>query len=73
MTAPEPATAPLADRDAEPPKARRKRRRGVGSLWAWLIFLAGCVYFLVPLISTLEYSLRPRPFGLAYAGTLADP
>jgi putative spermidine/putrescine transport system permease protein len=38
-----------------------------------LIFLAGCVYFLVPLIATLEYSLRPKPFGFAYMGTFADP
>ena len=68
-----PATAPAADGDPEPRTTRRRRRRGGGSLWAWVIFIAGALYFLVPLISTLEYSLRPRPFGLAYAGTLADP
>jgi putative spermidine/putrescine transport system permease protein len=67
------ADAPASDRDIGPPKSRRGRRRRGGSLWAWVIFIAGALYFLVPLISTLEYSLRPRPFGFAYAGTLADP
>lgn len=32
-----------------------KRR---GQWWAWLTFLIGMVYFLVPLIATFEFSLR---------------
>jgi putative spermidine/putrescine transport system permease protein len=52
----------------------RKRRRGFGSPWAWLIFILGAIYFLVPLIGTFEYSIRTRPDNLlAYRQVLADP
>lgn len=50
-----------------------RRRRGFGSPWAWLVFVLGFVYFFGPLIGTLEFSLRMRPFGQAYANVLADP
>ena len=75
MTELESRTASVSDRAPGAPKAARarRRRRGGGSLVAWLIFIAGCIYFLVPLLATLEYSLRPVPFGLAYVNTLADP
>jgi putative spermidine/putrescine transport system permease protein len=56
--------------------ARREERlrRGLGSPWAWLIFLLGAVYFIVPLIGTFEYSIRTRPDTfLAYRQVLADP
>jgi putative spermidine/putrescine transport system permease protein len=51
----------------------RPRRRGVGTWWAWLIFTLGILYFFLPLIATFEFSLRARPFGLAYRNMLADP
>lgn len=50
----------------------RKRRR-TGSLVAWLVLLAGIVYFIIPLIATLLFSLRPTPATLAYSNVLADP
>ena len=34
-------------------------KRG-GQWWAWLTFLLGATYFLVPLISTFEFSLRMK-------------
>lgn len=44
--------------------------------WAWLVFIAGALYFLVPLIATFEFSLRMRR-GVysfdAYASVFADP
>src|SRR5919109_2669628 len=49
------------------------RRRGIGSPWAWLIFLVGVLYFLVPLLATLEFSLRARPDFAAYTNMLDDP
>jgi putative spermidine/putrescine transport system permease protein len=52
---------------------RTRRARGLGSPWAWIIFLAGVVYFLVPLLATLEFSLRARPDFAAYTLTLDDP
>jgi putative spermidine/putrescine transport system permease protein len=52
----------------------RRRRRGFGSPWAWLIFILGAIYFIVPLLGTFEYSLRTRPDNLlAYRQVLADP
>ena len=53
--------------------ARRSRRRGVGSTWAWLIFALGAAYFIVPLIATFEFSIRTKPdIFLAYRQVLAD-
>lgn len=51
----------------------RSPRRRRGSLWAWLIFVLGFVYFFLPLLATLEFSLRMKPFGQAYANVLRDP
>jgi putative spermidine/putrescine transport system permease protein len=51
------------------PKKRRKRP----SLVAWLIFIVAAIYFLVPLIADLLFSLRARPFGQAYFNVLKDP
>lgn len=58
-------------------------RRGVGSLWAWAIFIIAVLYFFVPLFATLEFSLRAaaidpltggqiRPSLRAYELTFAD-
>jgi putative spermidine/putrescine transport system permease protein len=45
-------------------------------LWAWITFILGTVYFLVPLLATFEFSLRIRrgyySFD-AYANVLSDP
>jgi putative spermidine/putrescine transport system permease protein len=38
----------------------------------WLIFIAGVLYFFLPLVGTLIHSFRPRPFGLAYEQVLGD-
>ena len=48
---------PTAGAPAEAPSAGRGRRR-LGSPLAWLILLAGVLFFVVPLLSTLEFSLR---------------
>lgn len=44
-----------------------------GSLVAWLVLAIGLVYFILPLIATLEFSLRTKPVGLAYQNVLNDP
>ena len=49
-----------------------RRRRGRGAWWAWLAVILGATYFIVPLIATLEFSLRPEPPTRAYANVLAD-
>ncbi len=50
-----------------------ERKRGRGSIVAWFILFAGVLYFIVPLIATLAFSLRPTPMTLAYTNVLADP
>jgi putative spermidine/putrescine transport system permease protein len=60
-----------------------RARRGRGSIWAWIIFALGFVYFFVPLVATFEFSLRacatpvaeggcPQPDFAAYHNTFAD-
>ena len=39
----------------------------------WIVFLVGALYFALPLIATLLFSLRAQPFGAAYANILKDP
>lgn len=40
---------------------------------SWVIFIAGFLYFFVPLIGTLAYSLSTHPAGRAYSNMFADP
>lgn len=45
-------------------------------LWSWAAIIAGALYFLLPLIGTIEFSLRMRrgEYSLdAYRSVLADP
>jgi putative spermidine/putrescine transport system permease protein len=50
----------------------RERRSPWRFAW-WLVFIAGSLYFILPLIGTLAFSLRAQPFGSAYTGILDDP
>lgn len=51
-----------------------RRRGGFGSVWAWVIFALGALYFLVPLVATFLHSIRTRPdIFLAYRQVVADP
>lgn len=55
-------------------RAASRGRGGVGNPFAWLIFLAGVLYFLVPLLGTFFHSIRTRPdIFLAYRQVLDDP
>lgn len=46
-------------------KAPRSRRLAWKLLW-WTIFLLGAVYFVLPLIGTLAFALKDKPFGRAF-------
>ena len=60
--------------EAKAATARRRRARGIGSPWAWIIFLLGAAYFIIPLIGTFAHSIRTRPdIFLAYRQVFADP
>jgi putative spermidine/putrescine transport system permease protein len=50
----------------------RPRRRGLGSIVWWIVFLIGVLYFFVPLVATLLFSLKPAAFGDAYVSTAKD-
>jgi putative spermidine/putrescine transport system permease protein len=57
---------------ARKPAGRRGRR--FGSIWAWLIFLVGAIYFILPLVATYIHSTKTKPDSfLAYKQVLADP
>jgi len=52
----------------------RRGRRSFGSLWAWVVFLLGAVYFIVPLVATFLHSIKTNPDRfLAYRQVFADP
>ncbi|HET7180649.1 MAG TPA: ABC transporter permease subunit [Candidatus Limnocylindrales bacterium] len=53
-------------------KPSRRRRRGLGSIVWWIVFLIGVLYFFVPLVATLLFSLKPAAFGDAYVATAHD-
>jgi putative spermidine/putrescine transport system permease protein len=52
-----------------PPKERKSPWRFV---W-WLIFLAGVLYFFLPLLGTFAFSMKSIPLFSAYTGVLQDP
>jgi putative spermidine/putrescine transport system permease protein len=53
--------------------ATRRRRLSGSQIASWLIFILAMIYFFLPLIATLEFSLRAKPAGAAYTNTLKDP
>lgn len=38
----------------------------------WLVFIVGAVYFFLPLVGTLAFSLRDKPITAAYTGLLKN-
>ena len=50
-----------------------KRRRGRGSLGWWVIFGFAIFYFFLPLVATLDFSLKAKPFLSAYTNSISDP
>ena len=53
------------------PGRERPRPRLTSLLW-WLVFIAGVLYFFVPLYATLAFSLREQPMFSAYANVGGD-
>ena len=51
-----------------------RRRRSFGNPIAWVVFIIGVLYFVVPLLGTFFHSIRTRPdIFLAYRQVLGDP
>lgn len=48
-------------------------RRRRGSIAWWLVFVLGVLYFFVPLVATLDFSLKAQPAFAAYSNSLKDP
>lgn len=76
MTASTP-DAPDAGMTAAPPAVESaRRRRGIGFYFSWGIFGLSVLFFLLPLIGMVEFSLRKRRDAYsfdAYATVLGDP
>ena len=49
------------------------RRRGRGSIAWWIVLLLAVLYFFLPLVATLEFSLKAQPAFAAYTNSLRDP
>jgi putative spermidine/putrescine transport system permease protein len=52
--------------------AQERPRRRLGAPWAWIVFIIGILYFVVPLLVTFEISLRAKPFLAAYTNSFKD-
>jgi putative spermidine/putrescine transport system permease protein len=62
------------DAIASSARPRPQRKVGGGKIASWIIFLAGVIYFILPLITTIAFSLRLQPFGQAYSNVInKDP
>src|SRR5262245_28489459 len=75
------ARAPETIGSIQASTAPSKGRRG-GSWWAWIVVIVAILYFFVPLLATLEFSLRAcappnqpcsSPDFSAYKNVLEDP
>jgi putative spermidine/putrescine transport system permease protein len=51
---------------------RGRQRRWTKLVW-WVVFLAGVLYFVVPLWGTLDFALKSKPFGSAFGAVINDP
>jgi putative spermidine/putrescine transport system permease protein len=51
----------------------RSRRFGVGTIVSWIVFIAAMLYFILPLIATLEFALRAKPEFAAFTNSFKDP
>ena len=60
----------LAKPTPEPPP--RSSGRNTGRVVSWIVFIAAMLYFFLPLIATLEFSIRMKPTGQAYLNTFKD-
>lgn len=55
-----PATKRHQKTDAKTIPAMARRKRSVGSVFSWAVFVFGVLYFALPLIGMIEFSLRKR-------------
>lgn len=51
----------------------RSRGPGVGRILSWIVLILALFYFFLPLVATLEFSLRAKPYGAAFTNTFNDP
>ena len=55
---------------AAPP---RRRGLNVAKVISWIVFVLAMIYFILPLIATLEFALRAKPAFAAFSNTFKDP
>jgi putative spermidine/putrescine transport system permease protein len=54
-------------------ESTQRRMKGRRTAASWAVLLLGLAYFFLPLVGTLLFSLRERPFLAAYAEMVRDP
>jgi putative spermidine/putrescine transport system permease protein len=70
----DPGPAIIGPGDAsEPASSSAPRRIRWSKVFAWTIFVIAAIYFLLPLIATLNWSLKARPPWYGYEASLNDP
>ena len=47
--------------------------RSGGRIVSWVVFVVGLLYFFIPLLATLAFSLKAKPQFAAYTNTFKDP
>jgi putative spermidine/putrescine transport system permease protein len=50
----------------------RRSRWSAAKVLSWIVFILAMLYFFLPLIATLDFSLKAKPPGAAYTNTLKD-
>ncbi|HEX5824611.1 MAG TPA: ABC transporter permease subunit [Candidatus Limnocylindrales bacterium] len=53
--------------------AAGSRRFDSGRVVSWIVFILAMIYFFLPLIGTIVFSLQAIPTGAAYTNTFKDP
>jgi putative spermidine/putrescine transport system permease protein len=54
-------------------QVRLRRGWSRSRVLSWAVFILAMLYFFLPLVATLEFSLRAKPAGAAYTNTFKDP
>ncbi len=55
------------------PVPPRSRRLNPARIISWVVFILAMIYFILPLIATLEFSLRAKPEFAAFTNSFKDP
>jgi putative spermidine/putrescine transport system permease protein len=64
---------PVRAFEADAADPNRRRGVNVAKVISWIVFIVAMIYFILPLIATLEFALRAKPAFAAFSNTFKDP